>query len=388
MAKKRISRILLTRIESQYNALGVFEEELIRNWNDMGIVVDSIEYYSEDIIRRIAEQEYDLVFMMNGVVLCFESCREVICKTPVYSYYVDHPLHLDCRMKYSDMQHCILVDNDFKDYVDRHHRFAYETEVVMQAGVEGLHSKKLFTERKFPVVFCGSYGDYHAIAERIKENKRSFQIFQTFMIEEALKNPMLTMEEIYDRTLKHFNFPLDEEEYTEFLSACRDVELYLRGYYRTMVVKQLVDAGIPVEVYGDGWEKLECDRKELLHCHAPVDYREMLDVFADAKIVLNVMPWAKAGFHDRIACGMLNGALVVSDETTYMREEQLDGNRAVLYSLDSLKEVPEKVMYYLKHLDEAERIAQSGYEWAKENHTWRNRAEQLYQIFENTSFVC
>ncbi len=149
-----------------------------------------------------------------------------------------------------------------------------------------------------------------------------------------------------------------------------------------MVVKEIVDAGIPVEVYGEGWEQLNCERKDLLHCHPSVDYREMLDVFADAQIVINVMPWAKAGFHDRTACGMLNGALVFSDETSYMREERLDGNKLILYTLDAIREVPGKIAYYLKHLDEAERIAQNGYQWAKENHTWENRAQQFMEIFE------
>ncbi len=384
--EKQIYRILVMRIQSQYNALGVFEEELIENWERLGMVVESIDQYDADSLKRAAEQDYDLIFMMNGAVFSLRSemnWLEEYFKKPIYTYYVDHPLHIDLRIRQSDTQHCIVVDRDFKDYMDRHyHNLLHETELVMQAGVEGMYSNRLFEERRYPVVFCGSYGDYHAILERINQNKRSFQIFLHYMIGEALNKPALTIEEIYDRALEHFQFPLSEEEYTEFLYGCRDVELYLRAYYRAMIIKQILEAGIPVEIYGNNWEQLDCNRKDLLHCHAPIDYREMPDVFADAQIVINVMPWAKAGFHDRIACAMLNGAMVISDETAYMKEQALDGNRLVVYSLQALYEVPQKVAYYLEHLDEAKTIAQNGYEWAKENHTWRNRAEQFLRIFD------
>lgn len=47
--------------------------------------------------------------------------------------------------------------------------------------------------------------------------------------------------------------------------------------------------------------------------------------------------------------------MVISDETRYLKE---------------------------KNLDEAASIAQKGYQWARENHTWKNRANQLLQIFE------
>ncbi|MCM1157887.1 MAG: glycosyltransferase [Bacteroidales bacterium] len=382
MTGKYTYRILVARVESQYNALSVFEEELIRNWEDMGMVVGRLEDYSEAGLKKAAEQEYDFIFVMNGAIFSLGRVVENYFPIPVYAYYVDHPLHVDSRLRGFEGQHCILSDSDFKDYVDRHYHLLHETEVVMQAGIEGRYSKRPFKERKYPVVFCGSYRDYHALLDKIDAYEKSFRIFLRYMVDEALRNPVLTMEEVFNRALEQFRLPLSEEEYTEFLFECREVEMYLRGYYRAMAVKQIVESGIPVEVYGDGWEKLDCSRKDLLHCHAPIDYREMPDVFADAQIVINVMPWAKAGFHDRIACAMLNGALVISDETAYMREQQLDGEKLALYSLNTLADLPQKAAYYLEHLDEAEKIARNGYEWAKENHTWRARAEQLRRLFE------
>ncbi len=376
-------RILVRGIDiTQYNALKVFEKELIRAWENRGIKVDIVNAGAD--LNYVVNNHYDIGFSMNGIVF---SERDYILNkyfnVPFYSYYVDHPLWMDMRIRRTNRQHCIVVDEDFKGYVDKHYRLDYKAETVMQAGVEGLHSRRPFKERKYPVVFLGSYRNCSDIMERINGERKSFATFLKHMIALGIHDPFLTIEDLYNQTLEYFKFPLeDDEEYTEFLSACGDVESYLRGYYRERAIKLLLEAGIPVEVYGEGWEQLDCNRKELLHCHAPLDYREMLDVFADAKIVINVMPWAKAGFHDRIACGMLNGALVVSDETRYMREEHLHEDKLILYSLQEIQEMPQKVAYYLEHLDEAAGIAQKGYQWARENHTWKNRAEQFLRIFQ------
>jgi glycosyltransferase involved in cell wall biosynthesis len=371
--------ILVVRIKSQYNALTVFEDELIRNWIDFGMKVSQIDNLDEVSVKKAAEQTYDAVIVMNGAAV---DRLEHLFQSPVYAYYVDHPLRHDSRLKATARQRCIFVNEDFKSYADKHYDFTHDAEVVMQAGVEGKYSERPFSQRKYPVVFCGSYEDCHSILQRIDDNEETFRKFLHLMIEIAIGNPCLRIEDVFDVALKEFNCILSDAEYTELMYGCKDVELYLRRYYRSMVIKQLVESGIPVEVYGENWELLDCGRKEMLHCHPPVDYREMLDVFADAQIVINVMPWAKNGFHDRIACGMLNGAMVISDETSYMREEGLDGEKLALYSLDRIEQLPDKVAYYLEHLDEAERIAKQGYAWAKERHTWRNRAEQFIEFFE------
>lgn len=379
---ENLSILIRVTDDSQYNALRVFEEELIKYWMDMGVKIRLLKW--GDVITPTIQYQYDLCFSMNGALLEMDDyALKNYFNMPLYAYYVDHPLWHNWRINRSREQHCIVVGDDFKGYVDGHCQLSYEADVLMQAGVEGINSKKPFKERKYPVVFCGSYRNCSDVLEGIKEQRESFAIFLNHMIEEGLKDSSLTIEDIYNRTLEYYKFPLEnDDEYTEFLSACGDVEDYLRGYYRASVIKQIVEAGIPIEIYGYGWEQLDCTRRELLHCHAPVDYHKMLDVFADAQIVLNVMPWVKTGFHDRIACGMLNGALVVSDETRYMREEHLDEDKLILYSLQELQEMPQKVAYYLEHLDEAASIAQKGYQWARENHTWKNRAEQFLRIFQ------
>ena len=101
----------------------------------------------------------------------------------------------------------------------------------------------------------------------------------------------------------------------------------------------------------------------------------------DAKIVLNTMTWFKAGAHDRIFNGMLAKAVVVTDDSTYLRREFTDGRELVMFRRQELGTLPERVFDLFGHLEQAQEIADCGYLAAQENHTWKSRAEYLKECF-------
>lgn len=102
---------------------------------------------------------------------------------------------------------------------------------------------------------------------------------------------------------------------------------------------------------------------------------QILPLMNDAKIVLNTMTWFKAGAHDRIFNGMLAGAAVVTDDSSYLQREFTDGRELVMFSLKEMKSLPERVFELFGHMQSAQQMADRGYQAAKEKHTWKNRAE-------------
>ena len=79
---------------------------------------------------------------------------------------------------------------------------------------------------------------------------------------------------------------------------------------------------------------------------------------------------------------MLAGAVFLTDETSYHREEFLNGRECVMFSLKTLNTLPEKVKDIL--LDDTKRnaIARNGYIYAKKNHTWDIRAEEMLSLID------
>ena len=103
---------------------------------------------------------------------------------------------------------------------------------------------------------------------------------------------------------------------------------------------------------------------------------------ADARIVLNVMPWFKSGVHDRVYSAMLNQSVCLTDGSEYVDRTLTDGKEALIYSLEQLEELPQKVKKYLQNPEEMKRIAQRGYEYAQDTQTWQCRAVQLMELME------
>lgn len=93
---------------------------------------------------------------------------------------------------------------------------------------------------------------------------------------------------------------------------------------------------------------------------------------ADAKINLNVMPWFKAGTHDRIFNTLLQHSVPLTDPSVWITDNFTDGVDIALYDLKHLDELPGIVRRLLTDSDLAERIIQNGYEKVSRNLTFRN----------------
>ena len=93
------------------------------------------------------------------------------------------------------------------------------------------------------------------------------------------------------------------------------------------------------------------------------------------------MTWFKAGAHDRVFNGMLAGAAVVTDDSTYLRRECTDGKELVMFRREDILTLPERVYDLFGHIQRTQEMADCGYELAKKSHTWKNRAEYIIECF-------
>jgi spore maturation protein CgeB len=92
------------------------------------------------------------------------------------------------------------------------------------------------------------------------------------------------------------------------------------------------------------------------------------------------MSWHKAGMTERIANIMLSGAVCISDETTYLRDNFIEDEEIVLFKLDKLEELPGKINRLLEDDALRKQISKNAYEKAKREHTWEKRAQELLEL--------
>lgn len=159
------------------------------------------------------------------------------------------------------------------------------------------------------------------------------------------------------------------------------MQRYIKQYRRLKAVEFLVRAGITPDVFGDGWEGVPF--ADGLRLHGPVPYEEMLAIMGKAKVVYQDNAEFANGAHDRVFTAMLNGAVVVSEESTYLAEAFENGKDIVLFDWKTgAGRVAESVPVLIA--DETLRLsfALRAYGKAKAHHTWRNRAARIAEAVE------
>ena len=103
-----------------------------------------------------------------------------------------------------------------------------------------------------------------------------------------------------------------------------------------------------------------------------------------SKISLNIMSWHKDGLTERILNAMLCQSAVLSDRSGILEDIFVNGRDLVLFSLKGIDELPLLVKELLSDEERLWKIAFSGYEKARQNHQWKNRAEIFLQILEES----
>ena len=200
--------------------------------------------------------------------------------------------------------------------------------------------------------------------------------FAMDMKQSIVSDPAQDLEQCLKRTLNRFGIEVSDAEFAELAYEYRDIDQYARVYYRDRMIRSLIKKRIFIHVYGNGWDEFEGEGKEYLIIENG-DPKAALSAVADAKISINIMPWFKAGFQERIATAMLSGTVSVTDSSSYIEEHFQNGRELVLYDLQNLNVLPEKINWLLSHEDEAEKIAKAGEKSAQNSLTWQCRAEEM-----------
>ncbi len=175
----------------------------------------------------------------------------------------------------------------------------------------------------------------------------------------------------------------EDELLRRVIETYRFCDVNTQYIYRKELVRQLIDQGIHVTVYGDGWELPGWDAHPYFHRHSFSPAKECVSKMQDAKIVLNVLPWFKAGTHDRVNNAMLAHAVCVTDRSGYLEERFTDGEDLLFVSLEDMSAAVGRIKALLSDPQQAEKIAESGYQKAVLRETWQNRAiDMLARVME------
>lgn len=304
---------------------------------------------------------------------------------PYINILMDHPFHYEKPLLKAPSTAIVLcTDRNHVRYIRRFFRNIRQTDFLPHAGVELGRKHKPLADRRIDVLYAGALPIY-TVSEMIPDltsiRELDAQKMAGEILQELAVHPEKTTEQAIEEYVDATGVSMSEEQLQRLIVKMRFLDSYATSFFREQAVRILVESGIHVTAYGTGWDQCDWSDNPYLTYGGKVPASQILPLMNDSKIVLNIMTWFKAGAHDRIFNGMLAGAAVVTDDSTYMQREFTDGKELVMFSLKELATLPERVFNLFGHMDRMQEMADCGYQAAKSRHTWKNRAEYIRECF-------
>ncbi len=304
---------------------------------------------------------------------------------PFYDFILDHPLyHHDALKQKLKNFHVFCLDEKHRQYIKRYYPHIRSVHVFCMTGEEYIPATSL-KDRSIDVLFTGTYMNPKDIQAAIDKAPLPIQEDINGLIKKMLTNTEMTQEEVLLRQMKGSDI-INSHNFSLFMKNYFLADTYIRAFFREKVIKTLAGAGIPLTLYGSGWDTLFTDNKKNLQIEAGVPFKDTFYLMSRAKIVLNIMPWFKAGTHDRIFSAMLNHCISLTDTSSEIDNLFEDGKNIVLFDLNHLEKLPELVGDLLGNADKMQAISEAGYREAVQNHTWDKRVKEIAEVMKTRTF--
>lgn len=242
-------------------------------------------------------------------------------------------------------------------------------------------------ERPYDVVFLGSCYDHEMLPDFWKKELPSSYCQ---VIEKSCDAVLNEIETSIAQAVKRY---VDEAHLSllpaEMLKILEAVDFFTRGKDRVELIRSI--KGATVHVFGGpGWREGPVIRgwfKELagmpnVVIHPAIPFAESLNIIKQSKICLNSMPFFKDGSHERILTALGGGALPLTTENRWVRENFVEGEEVLFYRSGHWQEADEVVNRYLADPNLRVEAAMRGQQKVLQHHTWDQRVDVLLRELE------
>lgn len=237
---------------------------------------------------------------------------------------------------------------------------------------------KPLKDRDIDFVFVGNYVTIDSILPSIADANPEYKDFIFDVADSIISHPERVLEEEIYKALKEALPDEDENDYPNAMFHMIFIDLYVRTFFRSKMIKDIVEAGYKIHICGQDWDKLDTDRKDnLIYTNGMVTSADCVRAISNSKISLNIMPMFKAGAHDRIFTSMLAGSVAVTDSSTFLDEILTPFENYVPFVLGNNEGLINNIDLVINDDALAQRIADNGRIFANENYTWKHFAYEI-----------
>ncbi len=177
---------------------------------------------------------------------------------PCVNILMDHPFCYKEALDHAPANAVVLcTDRNHMRYLERFYPAIPVIGYLPHAGKEVSNHKKPLSERSIEVLYAGNLS--RSFAENIMPDLSKYKQFDAKKVcsqayQQLIADPSMTTEQALEQQLVAAGVTLPDPELKDVIADLHFVDLYAVSYYREKTVQVLAEHGIPIEIYGAGWQ--------------------------------------------------------------------------------------------------------------------------------------
>ena len=369
-----------------YESKRYFTAKLAEAMERKGMEVNIIDVnegvIGAEVITAITRFRPDLTCSFNSLLPISKSkFLWDFLETPHWSIIVDPVIY---SMNLIASPYSILSCVDRFD-VEAVRAFPFENVFFWPHAVERELDGKGDKHKEYDVVFLGSCYDYESLRVSWRQqNSEHINKILDDSIDLVLSDPSVP---IAQALVKAWNASGKDPAGFDFMGLYYYIDNYTRGKDRVELIRSIKDAH--VHVFGElskdnavgllGWQPYLASMRNVT-VHPSVNFDQALEILRKSKISLNSMPFFKNGSHERVFTALGCGALPITNENIFWRENFKENEEIVFFSSNHWDAVNDKINNYLSNEKSRKAIVKKGAAKVLKEHTWDKRVEQLLAL--------
>ena len=272
-------------------------------------------YIGREFTAVIGVQTYLYsVFLKDSGLFLFDGI-----KAPKFNIVLDHPGWLSGLLSEVPRDTYVLThDNNYIEFIKKYYSKTAGSFLLPPGGVLNPYlsdpvdsgrnqtgsaedqtvsdERQAVPDRKYDLVFIGTYGDFRKKCEQIRECNpfaKKLALKYLVMLKKHINDPA---EEVFAKTLKELGIePASDGEFLNLFAAMNPVVQLVMYYYREKTIRILAENGIDIDVWGETWRDAPFMKQavygEHIHVHGDLTPDEAEKVLAQSRMALNIMAW-------------------------------------------------------------------------------------------------
>jgi hypothetical protein len=306
--------------------------------------------------------------------------------TPFFNYLLDHPLYYhDCLLPEIKNYFVLCIDKDHVDYIREFYPHIQGVTFLPLAAMRTTDDCIDYEQRPISLLFTGTYTSPHYLDYLISGASSEFQSVVFSLIDIMKADSSISIEKAFALYLAKENKNISNANHAAALNQLYIADTYMHAYSRDIIIRHILNQGIAVEAYGNGWKELTATYPSTLHEHPPISFAVSLMLLGKSKMSLNILPAFKSGPHDRIFSAMYNKTLCVTDTNSYLDTAFSDNELLRIPNTDSavLDKICLQIQQLQKQPELAKPIINRAYDNVCTNHLWENRIKTLLPLIKS-----